>query len=364
MKVTLRKRKSNSGNESLYLDIYRNGKREYEYLNLQLVTPTSTQDRKSNKETLQLAEAIKGQRQVELQNGTYGFNKFGIHANKDFLAYFKELTDARYNSLGNYGNWLCAYKHLKLYSNDTCLFKDVNEEFIDGFKKYLLSENLTKSKTKLSQNSALSYFNKLRAAVNEAFEKRLMEDNPAKRVKCIPQEEKSREYLSFEEVKKLSETECRYQYLKSAFLFSVLTGLRWSDINKLVWSEIHHSDKDGWSIIFRQKKTKEQEYLPMTEQARELLGVKGNPDERVFIGLKYSAYMNVELAKWMMKAGITKNITFHCARHTHATLLLSNGVDIYTVSKLLGHKHVKTTQVYGKIIDQRKIEAVNKLPKF
>ncbi len=364
MRVTLRKRKSTSGNENLYLDIYRNGKREYEFLNLKLITPKLPSDRKANKETLQLAEAIRGQRQVELQNGTYGFKKFGANANMDFLAYFKKLTDERYNSIGNFGNWQCSLKHFSAYTKNNCLLKDIDENLIEGFRYYLLNERLTKSKTKLSQNSALSYFNKLRAAINKAFDMRLIEDNPVRRVKSIPQEETTRQYLSFEEVKKLSETECRYPYLKTAFLFSVLTGLRWSDINKLVWSEIHHSDKDGWSIIFRQKKTKEQEYLPMTEQARELLGVEENPDARVFVGLKYSAYMNVELSRWIMKAGITKNITFHCARHTHATLLLSNGVDIYTVSKLLGHKHVKTTQVYGKIIDQKKIEAVNKLPKF
>ena len=74
--------------------------------------------------------------------------------------------------------------------------------------------------------------------------------------------------------------------------------------------------------------------------------------------------MNVELSKWVMKAGITKDITFHCARHTHATLLLTNGVDLYTVSKLLGHKDIKTTQIYAKIIDQKKISAVNSIPQL
>ena len=123
-------------------------------------------------------------------------------------------------------------------------------------------------------------------------------------------------------MKKLSETPCRYDVLKRAFLFSALTGLRWSDINKLVWGEMQNSEQTGRSIVFRQKKTKGQEYLPMTEQAFSLLSERGAPDERVFIGLKYSDYMNVELAKWVMKAGITKDITFHCARHTNATLLL------------------------------------------
>ncbi len=67
---------------------------------------------------------------------------------------------------------------------------------------------------------------------------------------------------------------------------------------------------------------------------------------------------------WIMKAGITKHITFHCARHTYATLLLTYGVDIFTLSKLLGHKNIKNTQIYAKIIDRKKREAVDKLPQI
>ena len=363
MKVTLRKRKMGSGKVSLYLDIYRNGKREYEYLNLFLLPIKNPTDRVVNKEALQLAEAIRGKRQVELQNGTYGLKRVGSDGGKDFLAYFKKLTDDRIESTGNHGNWLSAYLYFKKYTNDNCTFNDLTEDLVQGFKDYLLNEKITSNNTKLSQNSALSYLNKLKAALNIAFESKLLEDNPAKRVKGIKQAETTRQYLTQEEVKKLVQTECRYPLLKAAFLFSVMTGLRWSDINKLLWSEIQFSEVNGWSIVFKQKKTKEQEYLPITEQARQLLGEREN-DEKVFKGLRYSAYLNVALANWMMKAGITKYITFHCARHTHATLLLSNGVDIYTVSKLLGHRQVKTTEIYGKIIDRKKIEAVNSIPIF
>lgn len=364
MKVALRKRKTSTGKTSLYLDIYKNGKREYEYLNLYLVPIKTPYDRKQNKEALLLAEAIKGKRQIDLQNGTYGFKRVGENSNKDFLAYFKQLAEKRFESKGNYGNWIGSYLHFKTYTRNNCTFKDLDEKLIEGFKEYLLNEKLTKSNSVLAQNSALAYLNKLKAAVKEAYDTRLIEENPGKRVKAIKREESKREYLTQEEVKLLSRVDCRYSYLKKAFLFSVFTGLRWSDINKLLWSEIEHSEKTGWKIVFRQKKTKEQEYLPITDQAKELLGEKGNPNERVFTGLKYSSYVKVELQRWVMQAGITKNITFHCARHTHATLLLTNGIDIYTVSKLLGHKQVSTTQIYGKIIDQKKIEAVNSLPRF
>ena len=81
----------------------------------------------------------------------------------------------------------------------------------------------------------------------------------------------------------------------------------------------------------------------------------------MFEGLKYSAYLNKLLRNWIQSAGITKHITFHCFRHTYATLQLFNGTDIYTVSKMLGHKDLKTTQVYIKIVDAAKREATNRI---
>jgi len=364
MKVALRKRKLKTGQTSLYLDIYNNGKRDYEFLNLHLVPIKNALDRENNKKTLTLAEAIKGERQIQIQNGNYGF-KDENSGDKDFLAFYSTLAEEKANcASGTYTAWTHTLKHLKKFSNNNLLFKDVDEAFLEGFKSYLLTEDLTKSKTRLAQNSVHSYFNKLRAAINKAYELRLIDHNPLRGVKAVKQEDSKREYLTLEELKRLSETPCRYDSLKRAFLFSALTGLRWSDINKLTWSEIQDSEQTGRSVVFKQKKTKGQEYLPMTEQAFSLLTERGAPDERVFIGLKYSAYMNVELSKWVMKAKITKDITFHCARHTNATLLLTNGTDLYTVSKLLGHKDIKTTQIYAKIIDEKKRQAVNSIPQI
>ena len=149
--------------------------------------------------------------------------------------------------------------------------------------------------------------------------------------------------------------------LKTAFLFSALTGLRWSDINKLLWSEVQQSKELGHYLRFTQKKTQGSETLPISQQASDLLGERGKPEERVFKTLKYSAWHNLKLQQWIMKAGITKTITFHCARHTYATLQLTLGTDIYTVSKLLGHKHLKTTQIYTKVIDEKKTEAASRI---
>ena len=101
--------------------------------------------------------------------------------------------------------------------------------------------------------------------------------------------------------------------------------------------------------------------MPISEQASNLPGESKDPKAEVFLGVKYSAYHYKRLFQWIGAAGITKDITFHCFRHTFATLQLSKGTDIYTVSKMLGHRELKTTQIYAKIIDQTKREAVNRI---
>ena len=372
MNVVLRKRESKKTDRiTLYLDIYKGSskdssgkvksKREYEYLNYYLISsPKTPTEKQHNKDSLKGAEAVRAKRLLEIQNGTYGFaNEFKQQTN--LIEFFKKLTEERYKSKGNYDNWDSALKHLINYCHVNTTFKDVDTAFIEGFKDYLLAKAKMKSGKLLATNSALSYFNKFRAAINRAFEEGIVNNNPLIRVKGIKQEDTHREYLTLDELKALAKVECRYEILKRAFLFSCLSGLRWSDVQKLTWNEVQEFN-GKWRIQFTQKKTKGVEYLDISEQARNYMGNKGQQDERVFASLKYSSYMNVALTQWMLKAGITKPITFHCSRHTFATIQLTLGTDIYTVSKLLGHSELKTTQIYAKIIDEKKQDAVNKIP--
>jgi integrase len=138
----------------------------------------------------------------------------------------------------------------------------------------------------------------------------------------------------------------------------VYTGLRWSDINGLQWKNIQFSNEKGYSLNFNQQKTKGVEYLPIPAKAITFISERCQDEDRVFKGLKYSAWHNLKIREWMIKAGINRKITFHSARHTYATLLLTKNVDIYTVSNMLGHRNLKTTQVYAKVIDQKKMDAV------
>lgn len=369
--IKIREKKLANGNISLYLDIYRNGKREYEFLKLYLIPEKTKQDKEKNKRTMLLANSIRAKRTVDLQNGEFGF-KSAYKEDTLFYPYYRMMCEKRLGkeSRGNWGNWRSCLKHLEKYDpNQNITFAEITPQWVQGFRDYLENDavawgNDYRKRIKdhpLSRNSKLSYFNKLRACLTQAYEERIIQYNPIRGIENFKEEEGTRMYLTIEEVKKLAQTECEYPNIKRAFLFSCLTGLRRSDVLRLTWSEIKKQG-DFTRIIFRQKKTGGQEYLDITPQAAELLGERGKPDEHMFTDIHSPTCTNETIKRWVLKAGIDKKITFHCARHTFAVMMLDIGTDIYTVSKLLGHRELNTTQIYAKVLDKNKQKAVANIP--
>lgn len=369
--IRLRKRTTQSGNTSLYLDIYLNGERTYEYLKLYLIPERTRADKEKNRETLKLAEAIKSKRIVELRNGEYGF-KDDFASDTLFFDYYKMMCEKRLGaeSRGNWGNWYSCLHHLRIYEKrEKITFAEITPEWVQGFKDYLENRAIAWAHDKrhrekeypLSRNSKVSYFNKLRACLNQAFDDRIIARNPIRGIEGFKAEEGTRMYLTTEELKKLVNTPCDYESVRRAFLFSCLTGLRRSDILKLKWSDVFQQG-DFTRIIFKQKKTKGQEYLDITEQAAELMGERGKAEDFVFDDIFTPDCTNKTIQNWVLRAGIDKKITFHCGRHTFAVMMLDLGTDIYTVSKLLGHRELSTTQIYAKVLDKNKQAAVQRIP--
>lgn len=236
-----------------------------------------------------------------------------------------------------------------------------SKSFCNDFKEFLQKEpNFAATKKQLANNSAVAYFTIFKTVVKRAYEKGLFKENPAARVKAIAKKDTRREYLNLEELQTLARTESDLPVLKNACLFSALTGLRYSDIENLTWANVRTTGKDYY-LRFKQQKTSGEETLPISRQAYELLGEPKAATDKVFAGLLYSSWQNMKIQQWAYKAGITKTITFHCFRHTYATLQLSLGTDIYTVSKMLGHRSLSTTQVYAKIVDKSKRDAADKI---
>jgi len=369
--IRLRKRLLKDGRQSLYLDLYHNGKREYEYLKLYLIPEKSRADKEKNKQTMKLAEAIRAKRIVDYQNG-----KFGFHQKENdirFFDYYKAMCEKRRGgpeSRGNWGNWYSCLKHLEIYEkNQDITFADITSEWVHGFKNYLEINAKAWAPRyereleyhKLSRNSKLSYFNKLRACIHQALADGVIEQNPLRGVENFKAEESKRMYLTIDEVKAITKAKCSSPGVKRAFLFSCLTGLRRSDIQKMTWGEVHQQG-EFVRIIFKQKKTNGQEYIDITPQAAELMGERRKPTDKVFYDFLSASPTNHAIREWMLRAGITKEITFHCARHTFAVMMLDLGTDIYTVSKLLGHRELTTTQIYAKVLDKNKQAAVMNIP--
>lgn len=372
MKITLKERKLASGKISLSIEYYKGsettpeGKRRHirENENLKMFLygePTSAREKKKNKETLIVAKKILAIREAEFYQGRFNI-KNTSKSKRRFLDFFIEKTEEKSDSAKNYGNWTATLVHLKRCIPASTIFEEVDESFVKRVRNYFDKEAHTKSNLPLALNSKYSYFNKFKAALRAAFNEGYLSINYATKVKSFEQAESQREYLTFQELKNLARTDCKYEILKKAFIFSCLSGLRWSDINAMTWSEVRDEKEDVSRINFRQQKTDGVEYLYISKQARDLLGERKEPQDRVFVGLKYSAVYNNEIVRWCNRAGISKHITFHSARHTNAVLLLENGADIYTVSKRLGHREIRTTAIYAKIVDLKMKEASNLIP--
>lgn len=370
--IRIRQKELANGNISLYLDIYIGGKRKYEFLKLYLIPEKTREDKEKNRQTMQLANSIKSKRIVEYQNGEFGF-KSNYKLDALFFDYYRAMCEKRHGnpeSRGNWGNWYSCLHHLMKYEkNERITFADITPEWVQGFRDYLDNEAVAWShdyrkriKDKpLARNSKLSYFNKLRACLNQAFEDRIIPVNPCRGVERFRPEEGTRMYLTIDEVRLLAQTECEYPRIKDAFLFSCMTGLRRSDILRLKWGDIHKQG-DFTRIIFRQKKTDGQEYLDITPQAAQLMGDPKGINDPIFEDIHSPSCTNKAVQEWVLNAGIHKKISFHCARHTFATMMLDLGTDIYTVSKLLGHRDLSTTQIYVKVLDKNKQKAVSNIP--
>jgi integrase len=359
--------------EQNYLD--KNGKEQVRFVpvlnnkNEPIKVKLSILDKEHNEVTFNLAKQIRNKKE-SLLNGNQDLSvlekklvekdkKETEMGEKDFVEYFKSLVDKRNGA--NKGNWNSCYQYFESYTGGNLTFSDLNEKFCRGFKDHLLTVKSNKSDlVTLSQNSALSYFNKFKATLKQAYKDGLLQNDLNSKIETIKPTETQRNFLTLEEMNTLAKTDCSYEIMKNAAIFSALTGLRFSDIEKLVWGEIEFIKDNGYFIQFKQKKTKSVEMMPISEQAFSLLGKRKESTDKVFEGLNYND-IHRPLIVWLTKAGISKKITFHSFRHTYATLQLSEGTDIYTVSKMLGHRELKTTQIYAKIIDSTKREAANKI---
>ena len=283
---------------------------------------------------------------------------------QDFIAYFNSIIYKMHPNSSNsiIVNWTRVGKLLSIFSEGKPIpFRKINVKLLEDLKLFMLTAPQGGNKKgTLSQNSAATYFSIVKAGLHRAFIDEYLTVDIAAKVKGIPELKVKRETLTLEEAELLAQTPCENEVLKRAFFFAILTGIRLCDIHELTWGEIQKTST-GWRVDFTQRKTHVVDYLPINEQAYSLCGEPGEHDQQIFAGLTGSSWISRPLKKWIAASGIKKHITFHCSRHTFATLQLENGTDIFVVKGMLGHTNVKTTQIYAHIVDKSKRNAAEAL---
>ncbi len=351
MSVKILKRKFPSGKRWLYLDISHSSTRKKEALRLAL-----TGDRLQDRETLKMADEIRARREIELLQSMHGV----IHPAKrkeSFVAYAERIVESKV-SRSTRQSYRDSLKHFVDFKGDWVSFGGLTRRFMEDFRAHLL--------TKVSQNSAQIYFSRIKAILHQAVREGMIASNPAQGI-SVQKQERLPIFLTIEEIQELARTPCANQHVRAAFLFSCFTGLRYSDLKTLSWENIQ-----GENLVFTQSKTRSPLRVPLSEQGQRILReiqntpvssrLKTSMDQNLIFRLPAQPTIDKELKQWGRTAKLTKVLSMHKARHTFATLSLSSGIDIYTTSKLLGHKNLQNTQIYAQVIDQKKKEAVLKLP--
>ena len=359
--VHIRYKLLKSGRKSIYLDYFVGGQRKVEYLKLYLEPGTSKDVRKHNDFIMRCALNVKVER---LKN--YAQKRdidFGIDRSKIFLLDWidKYIDDRKRKGVRSADtNYQPLKKHISEFAPKVRLW-EVNGKFLEDFVEHMCTKICPRTKKNYAKKTVSDIVDNLGVVMRAAVEADIPVANPVPLMdrSIIHGDEKPRSYLTIEEAKLLASTPTTNMRMTLLFLFSMMTGIRYSDLLTLTWYDV--IEEDGKFRIEKQmKKTGKMLYLPMNDTAVELLPERGRGCDKVFDVPTIQA-LDKSLKKWVKRAGIEKRVSFHTARHSFATIGLELGTDLFTVSKLLGHADVTTTQVYATIIDHKKTEAVYKI---
>ena len=358
--VRLRTKKLANGSQSLYLDIYRFGKRTYEYLKMYLIPETDYNARLQNQATMNAANAIKSKRIIELTNGEAGIETKERVYLLDWMKTYKENQAKRGKKDGYQISKTISI--LRDYAGERMLMDQIDKTFCQNYLDYLQTEYRSNKGKRVTNFTLHTYYRVLNGALNAAVRAEIIKSNPFTKISNsdkIRLPESKRSYMTIDEVRALIDTPMENEAIKDAYLFSCFCGLRISDIIRLQWKDVF-VDGGQYRLSVSMQKTKEPIYLPLSSEALKWMPERGNktPEDKVF-DLPSPNTINILIKPWAKAAGISKRFTFHTARHTFATMMLTLGADLYTTSKLLGHADVKMTQVYAKIINKKKDDAVN-----
>lgn len=348
-RVTVFRRKLSDGTESLFINYRIDGRRFREPLNLYLNKGTTARQKIENSNTLAMAEEYARKKAMELDEADLGVSVRHADTSVLFVDYAMKESETcrtegtRHSRLELIANFKEFSKHARLV--------DINRKFYADLVAWMKNEK------GYAANTILTKTNVIKTILHKAKLDGILTTLPDFSGLVPSKVAGERCYLTMEELRSLVATPCEPR-VSYPFLFACFTGLRLSDIRNLKWADIRNG-----VIFLRQHKTGEFVQVPVGKNAQKFL--RKNDSDRVFHDFPTcEEWHNRKIREWAKAAGLTKRISFHVSRHTFATLTLSNGADLFTVSKLLGHTKITTTQIYAKVLDEGRKKAVDAIPEI
>ncbi|GAA0886450.1 site-specific integrase [Sphingobacterium siyangense subsp. cladoniae] len=276
---------------------------------------------------------------------------------KDQNEDFERMVSKGKRSQNTYNKYKTVFNHLcefirERYHRDDLAFRELTSDFIREFDFFLRIDK------ECTHNTVWVYTMPVIALADLAIKKGLIRQNPFEDYE-ISMQETDRSYLLKEDVEKLMRlkpSKPKYELVKDLFIFSCFTGLSYIDIQKLKWSNIQSFfDGHQW-IISRRKKSDVASNVRLLEIPKRIIEkYRGFTRNAHVFPVPSNATCNNHVKKLIEEAEIIteQKITFHTARHTFATMFLTEGVPLESLSKMMGHKNISTTQIYAKITSQK-----------
>jgi len=340
-------------NGSRYTDI--DGKvkmhRPSRILNFHLITnPKSPIEKQHNKDCLDKATIIANKWENSIISDEYSLEDTE-KTNSLVFAYIKKETD-RTKDKSTRGAYNTMLSHFLKHFPKAITFKQINKrEQAKAFYDYLTDNALKKNGDNLTIKTANKYFNTLRKIMREAKLEGYIEDLRFD-IKLLPETKPEVVFLTLEEFRTLEKTEESNTTLKNAFLFACLTALRIGDLHKLTWGDIIEDGQKIYYNILMDKKPNGKErrisnYFDI--YAKKYLGERQGDSDKVFPALpdNASSKFNDRMHRWVLRAGIHKKITFHCAKHSFAMYhIIHKQVGVFQLARLLNHTDIRSSMHY------------------
>ena len=283
---------------------------------------------------------------------------------RQFNEDYEKLYKAGMRSRSSYRKYLCVYRHLleflntRFHVNDIAL-KELTPAFISDIEAFLRTDK------HICENSLSIYILPLRSMVFKAMDNGWLTRDPFREYK-VPKVDTTRGFLTKEEIHLLMNVELKrktMQLIRDLYLFCCFTGLAFADLKNLKEEHIQTFFDDSEWIVINRQKTGVRATIKLLDYPKSIMEKYRGlcADERIFPVPCYSDCRGI-LLRIAKRCGITKHLTWHMSRHTMATeICLTNGVPIETVSSILGHKNIKTTQIYAKITKEKLNKDMDKL---